>query len=200
MPNNSALSDQAMHPELSARNRAQNNIGNILAQQRSAIQQEKKRRMSLIRIAIAFVLIVVLLAFFVSGVSFHSDAMSPTVSNGDSGLVWKLGRSYEPGDIVLFRTEQYGSQVLRIVARQGDSVSIDSATGAVLVNGTPLEEPYVFSETLPADVTYPLVLDAGEYFLLGDNRSNAKDSRYTEIGPVSKDDIIGKLFFIFRNL
>ena len=41
-----------------------------------------------------------------------------------------------------------------------------------------------------------LVLDKDEYFVVGDNWNSSTDSRYVEIGPISKKDIIGKVWFV----
>lgn len=175
-------------------------ISSILERQREDLQAERMRRTLAVRIAAALLVIVLLLGVVLSGTSIHTDAMSPTLSNGDTGLVWKLGSRYQAGDIVLFRTETCGAQILRVIAVPGDTVRIDSEEGAVIVNNRVLEESYTFAPTLAADISYPVTLDSEEYFLLGDNRENAMDSRFSEIGPVSGDDIVGKLIYLLRRI
>jgi signal peptidase I len=44
---------------------------------------------------------------------------------------------------------------------------------------------------IPGDVVYPITLGEDEYFVLGDNRQNSRDSRAKSFGYVNKNDIIG---------
>ena len=41
----------------------------------------------------------------------------------------------------------------------------------------------------------PVILGENEYFVMGDNRNNSKDSRSEEIGPITGDRIQGKAVF-----
>lgn len=40
----------------------------------------------------------------------------------------------------------------------------------------------------------PITLGDDEYFVLGDNRNNSKDSRYEDVGNISRDRLIGRAF------
>ncbi len=78
--------------------------------------------------------------------------------------------------------------VKRVVGVPGDTLTISN--GQVSVNDAQLNEPYVHGA--PTDcVQYcgPLVLEAGQYFVMGDNRLNSYDSR--NFGPIAEEDIIG---------
>ena len=78
--------------------------------------------------------------------------------------------------------------IKRVVGVPGDTLII--ANGHVSVNGTQLDEPYVHDEpTYCAQYCGTLVLEAGQYFVMGDNRVNSYDSR--SFGPINEQDILG---------
>jgi signal peptidase I len=107
---------------------------------------------------------------------------------------YRLG-SIERGDVVVFRYPGDPSKnyIKRVVGVPGDRIEI--VRGAVLVNGQPLEEPYLpekFRDTRSmSEVTVP----AGSYFMLGDHRNLSSDSR--DFGAVERDAIFGKAVFSY---
>jgi signal peptidase I len=108
-----------------------------------------------------------------------SSAMSPTVSQGEILLT---GKKLQPqhGDLVVYRLpDGHGLEVIgRVIGLPGDEVACPAGPGGqcgtVTVNGRALSEPFVqgHGSSFP-----PLVVPAGGLYLLGDNRSNAVDSR-----------------------
>lgn len=85
----------------------------------------------------------------------------------------------------------------RIVARAGDTVEI-TEDAKLKINGSIVVENDIYNQT-PAyeeGVSYPLTLEADEYFVLGDHREGAKDSRY--LGAVSTKEIKGKVITVVR--
>lgn len=85
--------------------------------------------------------------------------------------------------------------VKRIVGLPGDTVDIKD--GKVLINGEILDEPYYSGETGITDysVSYPVTVEEGTVFVMGDNRANSKDSRSSDLGLVPIDAIAGKSQF-----
>ena len=146
-------------------------------------------------------LVVILLVFLllfrvvvVSGVS-----MNNTLLHGDYLLLINNVFYREPaqGDIVVVSKDSFknGEPIIkRVIATEGQWVDIDFDSGIVYVN----DEPYTNTPTnLHEGVEFPLMVDEGCIFVLGDNRNESKDSRSPEIGQVDKREILGKAFFLF---
>ena len=85
--------------------------------------------------------------------------------------------------------------VKRIIGMPGDTVDIKN--GKVLINGEILDEPYYTGITGMTDgrVDYPVSVEEGHVFVMGDNRPNSKDSRSADLGLVPIDAISGKSQF-----
>ena len=80
--------------------------------------------------------------------------------------------------------------VKRLVALPGDTVQI--LDKQLYVNDELVENPEFMASQPPKD--YPKVrLGADQYFVIGDNRGNSHDSRYNDVGGLSRDDIVGKV-------
>lgn len=129
-------------------------------------------------------------------VRYYGNGMSPTLADGQILVVNKLS-DIESGDVVAF---YYNNKVLvrRVIATGSQQVSVD-AFSTVSVNGNIMDEPYVKDKTLgQCNISFPYSVPAKSYFVLGDNRALAMDSRLSEIGAVSKDRIIGKVIFSIK--
>lgn len=186
--------------ESGVRYRPNQDVDSILSQQLNSLQKKKERNKVILQVACVLAVIVVLTCFVFGAVVIHGDTMAPALQDGDFGFAWKLSSHYGQGDIVLFRLDSVpGIQAGRVVAVPGDRVDIDNRTGELLINKQALDEPYIYSATNRADLAYPVILAQNEYFVLGDNRAEAMDSRYTAVGPVSSKGIVGKLGCAFRH-
>ena len=149
-----------------------------------------------ILVAIFFAFVLVFFVGMRTGVIGVS--MENTLFSGQQVLVNRL--SYlvfgpKEGDIVVFtpngnrNTHFY---VKRVVGVPGDTIWIKD--GKLYVNNLIVD--YGYDKIMDAGIVEnELTLDAGEYFVMGDNCNNSEDSRSGNIGPVSKEMIEGKAWF-----
>lgn len=147
--------------------------------------------------------------------TISGDSMRNTLESGDKVIANLLARNYEQGDIVVIDSDEsvtlnednslrrYSTEnrriVKRIIAKGGQTVDIDFATGAVTIDGERIFEEYLDFGLTHKDegaFEYPVTVPDGYYFVMGDNRSESLDSRSSEMGFIPQNDIIGKVVFI----
>ncbi len=118
----------------------------------------------------------------------RGHSMLPTLQDKRYYLYNPFVRNVRRGDIVTVDAD-IDNVVKRVIALEGDRVII-SPSGAVTVNGTLLDEPYVIPQTRKGkriDITVP----KGCMWLMGDNRNASTDSR--DFGAVERWRIKGRL-------
>lgn len=128
-----------------------------------------------------------------------SESMEPTLLVNDRILVAK--RSTHPGrrDIVVFKRPPGVEEgklnkdlIKRVIALPNETV--EGRDNQVFVNGKPLDEPYL-SEGAVTTAFPPTTVGPGQYWVMGDNRSNSKDSR--AFGVIQQDTIVGRAVVLF---
>lgn len=132
----------------------------------------------------------VLQLYFISG-----SSMEPAYTSGQPVLVrkWGLPHCISYGDVVIIHQKDLHRDIVkRIVGLPGDTILIQD--GILYVNDIPEES----ADSLPVmenagNAASPVLLGAGEYFVLGDNRNRSIDSRFDEIGIISGPSITGKI-------
>ena len=167
-------------------------------------------------IVMAFVLALLIKTFLVQAFYIPSGSMEPTLMPGDRVLVLKVPYYFhEPrrGDIIVFEDPDPGNQpdrgiiggffhwmfeglgvqrpdsedfIKRVIGTPGDVVR--GRDGQVYVNDIPISEPYLTQETEDFN---RIKVPPGQLFVMGDNRANSLDSRYS-LGFIPIDKVIGK--------
>lgn len=163
--------------------------------QRREQRRKQERRHSVIRISIIVVLIVAAIGIWNFNsknlvLKVNGTSMAPTVLEGDV-VVCQKNAQIQRKDVVAF---YYEDQLLikRVIAGPGQKVNIMD-DGIVYVDEVKMHEPYAVNVQLgQCDIDFPYVVPEGEYFVLGDDRAESVDSRYSGFGCVSQDQIIGK--------
>ena len=160
---------------------------------------------------------VIIKTFLIQPFWIPSESMLPTIQVNDRVMVNKLAYDFgEPqrGDIVVFRdprepeveesipeavirsvleavgVQTRGSEDLikRVIGLPGETVEIVDNT--VMIDGVPLEEPYLPKVNMPDDG--PFVVDEDHVFVMGDNRNSSFDSR--RFGTIPYNDLVGQAF------
>ena len=171
-----------------------------LSQLEQELAREKYRRRygrvlrstvyTLITVAAVAVLVATL---WLPVLQIYGSSMAPTLQDGD--IVASLKRSeFEPGDVIAF---YYNNKILvkRVIASAGQWVDIRE-DGTVYVDGQELNEPYLEEKAFgDCNINLPYQVPDERVFVMGDHRSVSVDSRNTEVGCVSQEQIVGKIVF-----
>jgi signal peptidase I len=162
--------------------------------------------------AFALVSVLIMFSFVFGGTRIKGSSMYPTFSDQDRLFTVPIYTGIRRGDIVLFErhsnmisdatvSDDGYTLVKRVIAVGGDTVDIDFDSGIVYVNGIALTEPYTAEPTRyrggVSPTQFPLVVEEGKIFVLGDNRNNSNDSRNSSIGQVDVRYITRKVFARF---
>jgi signal peptidase I len=138
----------------------------------------------------------------------NKSVYSPSFGWAEDALLAK--RSIERGHVVVFKFPEDPQRdfIKRVIGLPGETVAIRDKT--VLIDGQPLDEPYVhFLEPplRPGDPEYgfrveglrdnwgPRVVPEGQLLVLGDNRDNSRDSRFWGFLPI--DQVKGRALLVY---
>ena len=151
----------------------------------------------LIEVIVAVLLGFLLITFGFEKTTVSGNSMDPILKDGDTVVVSKIAYavlSPRRNDVIVYRQEgkehSYNS-VKRVIGLPGEKILIED--GKIFIDGEPYEEingvePMVSGGIAEEEIT----LEKGEYFVLGDNRNQSEDSRYSSVGMVKKKEIVGK--------
>lgn len=157
----------------------------------------------------AIIAVIICFSFLFRVATIDGPSMMDTLHDGERVIISNL--FYEPkvGDIVVISRNKENSVytmndtntpiIKRIIATEGQSVDIDFEKGIVYVDGIALDEPYARTPTTRKfDIEFPVTVDEGCVFVLGDNRNDSLDSRDSRIGEYGMIDtryILGRAVY-----
>lgn len=178
--------------------------------EQAAIKQRRKQKCAnagreiagwVLTLAFAALLALLINSFVFFFARVEGSSMLGTLKDGEVLFVWRAGYVFgqpQRGDIVIchypktkdggYLDQKNTCYVKRVIGLPGDNVSIRQ--GTVYINGEALKESYLETERTDSQSMEAVVLGEGEYFLMGDNRSDSTDSR--RMGAVERGKILGK--------
>ncbi|MCL2371905.1 MAG: signal peptidase I [Defluviitaleaceae bacterium] len=149
-------------------------------------------------ILLAVILFFVMRTFLFRTASVVGNSMEPTLQHGDMVVLNRLSYwfiSPRAGDIVAFPYQGNPSEmyIKRVVGVPGDI--IDLRNGIFYVNDQPMDDDFTGIEVLAiGNISFPTeAVPEGHFFVLGDNRNQSKDSRFTSVGTIPEGDMLGKV-------
>lgn len=169
--------------------------------EKKKLTRGQKIRNLLVELFVYAVIIVVCIIFVpkyvIQRTIVDGTSMESTLQDEDNLLVEKVSYHLSKPDrfdvIVFypFGRENDAYYIKRVIGLPGETIQIVGDT--IYIDGEVLEENYGKDPMTKSGIARePLKLGDDEYFVLGDNRSVSEDSRYSEIGPVTRDKIAGK--------
>ena len=155
-------------------------------------------------LVVSIIAVTIILTFFFRIVVVDGPSMMDTLQNRDVLVMSQFNYTPKVGDIVII-SRNYENDVLyqesssksaiikRIIAVGGQTVDIDTDAGIVYVDGKAIDEPYIKDPTtVNRGTEYPLYVEEGKVFVMGDNRLVSLDSRSSEVGLIDSKYILGK--------
>lgn len=160
--------------------------------------RSRNRSFQLIKSTVSVIIVAAAAAVLLATMVFpvlriYGTSMTPTLNEGDI-VVSVKGTNLKRGDVIVF---YYNNKILckRLIGKPGDWIDIDK-NGNVSVNNVQLDEPYLHEKALgDCNIELPYQVPENRYFVMGDHRSVSVDSRNTQIGCISEEQIVGRIIF-----
>lgn len=160
-------------------------------------------------------LIAAALVFLIRWLAFtpfivDGESMLPNFHNEERMIVNKLiydFRDPKRFEVIVFLAPEGKDFIKRVIGLPGDKVRVDGDN--VYINGEPISEPFIQEEIDQAaaegriynsstmSITEEVTVPEDSLFVMGDNRPRSKDSRFSEVGFVPYDAIVGRADVVY---
>ena len=197
---------RTVRPEDSFALRAEKRAEDERMTKRAPVKKKKILRSVFIwafEIVLVIMLAYVAVYFFGQTRTNVGQSMDTTLSGGDIVLINTLAYQMsdpERDEIISFKpggNNSSRSMIRRVIGLPGETIQI--VDGMIQINGkTYLEKKSFPVITNPGIASEPVSLGSGQFFVLGDNRNNSEDSRYADVGIVTKDMIEGRAWYVLN--
>jgi len=130
------------------------------------------------------------------GFVFESDSMAPTLLDHDYVMANKTITERQRGEVIVFEPPAGSTRprsIARVIGLPGDRVAVHD--GRAIVNDVKLVEPYIAAPRARGYRFGPVTVPGGTLFVLGDNRGDARDSRYWGFLPI--EDVVGRVNLVY---
>lgn len=170
-------------------------------QEKASVKAEKIKQMwEMIRFILVIIVFALLIHnFVIEQVVVSGESMENTLHNQERLLVEKCSYYFnnpERFDIIVFKPRYVPKGIYyikRVIGLPGETIQIKG--NKIYVNGKVIEENYGKEMIQDAALAKnKITLGKNDFFVLGDNRNNSRDSRNADVGVVPKDSILGKAF------
>lgn len=128
----------------------------------------------------------------------NGSSMRDTLYSGERLFLTAANLNARYGDIVVISQPNAFNEILikRVIAVGGQTIDIDRSNGDIIVDGKHLKEPYIKEKTEElGNAVFPIKVPQGKLFVMGDNRNNSTDSRFSSVGLIDRRYIVGKVVF-----
>jgi signal peptidase I len=160
-------------------------------------------------------LIAAVLVFLIRWLAFtpfivDGESMLPNFHNEERMIVNKLiydFRDPKRFEVIVFLAPEGKDFIKRVIGLPGDKIRVDGDN--VYINGEPISEPFIQDEIDKAaaegriynsgtmSITEEMIVPEDSLFVMGDNRPRSKDSRFSEVGFVNYDQIVGRADVVY---
>ena len=119
-------------------------------------------------VAFALAIVVILFTFLFRVVSVSGPSMNPTLTSGDRIVLNSLFYTPQNGDIVVItQPNSHDNEPLikRVIAVEGQTISVDAEKDEVTVDGVKISEPYILDQDIQRSgesYEYPLTIPKGK--------------------------------------
>lgn len=140
----------------------------------------------LIPYLVIIIIVILIRSFVVTPIRVNGNSMYPNLKDKEIMILNKISKKVnglKRFDIVVLKDEDF--LIKRVIGLPGETISCQN--GDIFINGKKIDDKYGYGITNDFD---PVTIPKNEYFVLGDNRENSKDSRY--IGTIKNKNIKGK--------